>query len=184
MTTLVDLDENHPDGDTETVDVLDDYERETKLAVKTTVAVEHALTGEHKFLSGTTLERPAAGHAGRLYINTQNQTIERDTGTQWLVAAAAAAQGSLGIGTYNGVGGVMVIQTGFPFVARFALVWPIVGVNQSAFLRSVNMGNSISLKLSDGTLDTNGIQGMDSGTLQLGSSLTTNSAQFGFLVIA
>lgn len=37
----------------------------------------------HKFKSGNTAARPAAGNAGRWYYNNQTGTIQRDNGTGW-----------------------------------------------------------------------------------------------------
>lgn len=57
--------------------------RETRDATKTSFSLEHSLTGEHMIPSGNTGARPAAGHSGRLYINTQLRRLERDTGSGW-----------------------------------------------------------------------------------------------------
>lgn len=37
----------------------------------------------HKFKVGNTAARPTAAYAGRLYINTETGTIQRDTGSTW-----------------------------------------------------------------------------------------------------
>src|SRR5438046_3273454 len=47
-------------------------------------AVEHALTGPHKFLVGAAAMLPAAGNAGRIYINTDINAIQYDTGSAWV----------------------------------------------------------------------------------------------------
>ena len=47
-------------------------------------AVEHALTGPHKFLVGATGALPTAGNAGRIYINTDTNALMYDTGSAWV----------------------------------------------------------------------------------------------------
>src|SRR5439155_27007207 len=47
-------------------------------------AAEHALTGPHKFLVGGTAMLPAAGNAGRIYINTDLNALQYDTGSAWV----------------------------------------------------------------------------------------------------
>src|SRR5438034_924130 len=47
-------------------------------------AVEHALTGPHKIPNGNTASRPAAGNAGRLFINTDLNALQYDTGSAWV----------------------------------------------------------------------------------------------------
>src|SRR5436190_4813631 len=47
-------------------------------------AVEHALTGLHMFPRGGTGSRPAAGNAGRIYINTDLNAIQYDNGSAWV----------------------------------------------------------------------------------------------------
>lgn len=63
----------------------DDIFRALATAIKNTFGVEHALTGEHKFAVGTTAARPAAGTAGRLYVNTETNRLEYDSGATWSV---------------------------------------------------------------------------------------------------
>lgn len=58
----------------------DDRIRETRVAVLTSFAVEHALGGVHKLRVGNAASRPAAGNVGRIYLNTENEWIEYDTG--------------------------------------------------------------------------------------------------------
>jgi hypothetical protein len=80
MGTLSALDETKPLN----VDPLaqgDDAIRETRLAIKTTFAVEHNLDGTHYIPSGAT--RPG-GTAGSLFINTGTQRIECYAGGTWL----------------------------------------------------------------------------------------------------
>src|SRR5262245_6976630 len=72
MGTLSALDETKP-LNVDPVAQGDDAIRETRLAVKTTFAVEHNLSGTHVIPSGTT--RPT-GTNGRLFINTGTQRVE------------------------------------------------------------------------------------------------------------
>jgi len=46
-------------------------------------AAEHYLNGPHKFKSGNQAARPSTGNAGRIYINTTDNRLERDTGSVW-----------------------------------------------------------------------------------------------------
>ncbi len=84
MGTLATLDVTLP-SDTELADDGAGRIRDGRLANVTTVGLEHQLTGEHKFPSGTTLARPAAGNAGRLYLNDDGN-VEKDNGTTWELA--------------------------------------------------------------------------------------------------
>lgn len=65
----------------------DDHLRLVKGVVKADVSVEHHVTGadagRHKFPSGNTASRPAAGATGAAYFNTQNWTWDRDDGANW-----------------------------------------------------------------------------------------------------
>lgn len=60
--------------------------RDVALAAVTSFGLEHGLTGEHKFLFGDLASRPAPGHAGRLYFNTELNRLERDNGSAWVLA--------------------------------------------------------------------------------------------------
>lgn len=77
--------------------------RDLALALLTSFGIEHHLTGEHKFLFGNTAARPTAGHAGRIYINTQTLKIEYDTGSIWTTATAplTAVFATAGIGAVS-----------------------------------------------------------------------------------
>lgn len=57
--------------------------REGRAGTAGFAGLEHFLNGAHKFLSGSTAGRPAAGNGGRVYVNTQNGSVESDTGAQW-----------------------------------------------------------------------------------------------------
>lgn len=62
--------------------------RETRDATVTSFGIEHALAGMHKIPLGTTAARPAAGNAGRLYINTDLGLLQYDSGSAWLNLSA------------------------------------------------------------------------------------------------
>ena len=64
--------------------------RDTRDAILTSFAIEHALSGIHKFLSGNQAARPAAGNVNRIYINTTDNRIERDDGTSFKMLHAIA----------------------------------------------------------------------------------------------
>jgi hypothetical protein len=89
MADLSTLDETQPTGG-DAVSGGDDAIRATRAAVKTSFDVEHALTGEHTFMEGTTAARPAAGFDGRIYLNSERTWIERDSGAAWVMANAVA----------------------------------------------------------------------------------------------
>lgn len=93
-TTLADIDTAKPpsSGVDGTVADMDDSLRETRLCSKNSwsadaTLAEHHGDGNHLFKQGTTAARPAAGYAGRLYVNTDvitgHQTMQRDTGSAW-----------------------------------------------------------------------------------------------------
>ena len=94
-------------------------------------AVEHALTGPHKFLVGGTGMLPAAGNAGRIYINTDINAIQYDTGSAWVTIGGmpsrtyVSAVGSTTLtGTYADLltGSISVITGQFVRVEVFCLL--------------------------------------------------------------
>lgn len=64
--------------------------RETRDSTITSFGIEHALTGEHKFPFGDDLARPAAGHAGRLFVNDVSNALEFDNGSAWVSLSSFA----------------------------------------------------------------------------------------------
>ena len=88
MSTLADIDETLPAG-TEEASNGDNRIRAGRVAIKTTFGSEHQLTGEHKFPYGDTASRPAAGNAGRIYLNNETGYIDKDNGTAWEKATPA-----------------------------------------------------------------------------------------------
>lgn len=87
MADLSTLDATAPVG-SDALSGADDRIRETRLATKTSFNVEHALAGAHAFLSGAVAARPSAATSGRLYLNTTDNRIERDTGSAWNILHA------------------------------------------------------------------------------------------------
>ena len=104
MADLSTLDVASP-GATDPVGEGDDRIRETRSALATsfggvdggagTAVSEHYLKGFHKFPRGAVGARPAAGNAGRIYLNTTDKRIELDTGSAWGLCNAVG----VGIGT-------------------------------------------------------------------------------------
>lgn len=84
---LAAIDVLKPDGATQAVSVLDDYERETRDVLVGWAGQEHDLAGRHKFSIGNTAARPAAGVApvatGTIYVNTQLGILEYYDGSTW-----------------------------------------------------------------------------------------------------
>lgn len=118
MADLSTLDETQPTG-SDSVSGGDDAIRATRLATKTSFDVEHALTGEHTFMEGTTAARPAAGFDGRIYLNSERTWIERDDGAAWRIANAVAPA----TGTGSGVG----LTGSYAVVATAAVTVPTGG---------------------------------------------------------
>ena len=83
MSFLSTLDARSP-RDTDSVTLGDDAIRQTKEATKSTIRVEHALTGGvHTIPTGNLGTRPPTGHPGRLFMNTQTLRLEQDVGNAW-----------------------------------------------------------------------------------------------------
>jgi len=89
------LDETKP-LDTDPVSFGDDEIRLTRAATKQSFGLEHWLSGEHKYIVGTSSARPAAGKRGRLFVNSSNNTIEYDNGSAWIATGATLVSGSVG----------------------------------------------------------------------------------------
>jgi hypothetical protein len=94
------LDETKP-YDTDPVSLGDDEIRLTRAATKQSFGLEHFLSGEHKFIIGSSDIRPPAGKAGRLFVNTSNNVIEYDNGTAWVQTGATLVPGSVGTDTIS-----------------------------------------------------------------------------------
>ena len=90
------FDKSLPKG-TDKIRDSDDMIRANNAALEDAIGQEHYFitggdqTGYHKFPFGTTAERPAAGHAGRIYLNTETLQVERDTGSDWVANTGGTA---------------------------------------------------------------------------------------------
>lgn len=87
MADLSTLDPLAPPG-SEDRSLGDDRIRETRAAILGSFGIEHALTGEHKFLMGALSGIPTAGHAGRLFVDTTNNQVLIDDGAKWVLFKA------------------------------------------------------------------------------------------------
>lgn len=83
MADLSTLDATQP-SDTQLVALGAQRIRETRDATKTSFAVEHALTGEHKIPLGASGSQPAAGHVGNLFIDNVRNVLQYDSGSNWI----------------------------------------------------------------------------------------------------
>lgn len=78
-------------GNGEPVAYMDDSLREYKVCARGSVHIdppaEHSGDGQHIIKRGTTAARPAAGKAGRFYLNTDaepdGEVLQRDNGSSW-----------------------------------------------------------------------------------------------------
>ena len=172
------IDVTHPDGATETVSVLDNYQREHRAANKNTWGVEHYTTGEHKFLYDTTSNRPAAALAGRLYINSQTKTVQRDDGAAWgdLIHYYTRVK----VGTFTGDGTSAKGITGVGFAPTFLLVIPLTGTNP-AFAKGTDFASGNSHKFSDNTTDTSGIKTLDSDGFTVDANANVNTVVYQYV---
>lgn len=89
------IDITKPDGANQAVNVLDDYQRETRDVLVGWGKVEHDAKGRHKFFGGTTAARPSTGGStpmveGSIYFNTDTAAIERFNGSDWVPWAVTA----------------------------------------------------------------------------------------------
>jgi hypothetical protein len=180
VTTLLDLDITKPDGATEPVAVLDDYQREAKEATINSFGAEHALDGPHAFLSGNTAARPATGFAGRIYINTQTKTIQLDSGAAW--ADLIHYYQRQKVGSYTGDGTSARGITGLDFGPTSVMVVPLSGTNP-AFIKTVDMASGNSHKFSDNTTDTAGIKTLDSDGFTVDANANVNAVLYQYVAI-
>ena len=128
MADLSTLDATQPVG-SDPVSQGDDAIRATRDAVKTSfggtdtgsgaASSEHYLLGPHKFPNGTTAARPAAGNAGRIYLNTERTWIDRDDGSAWRMANAVAPA--------TGTGSAITLTTSHQVLATASVTVPTGG---------------------------------------------------------
>lgn len=181
MVQIADLDPTEPDGDTDPVAVLDDEIHQVKEAVQTSFGEEHYNnTGAHKFRSGNTASRPAAGNAGRLYINTELKTIQLDTGAGW--TDIIFYNNRIAVGTYAGNGGANVAITGVGFQPTALWVYPLTGSNPS-FFKGINFAAGDSHKLDDATTSNTGIDTLDSDGFTIDAAANVNAITYQYVAM-
>lgn len=182
MTTpnLATIDITKPDGATEPVAVLDDYQREAKEAMINSFSPEHHLTGEHKVPSGVTADRPAPGFLNRLYINTQLKTIQQDDGAAWQNLIHYGERIKVGSFTGDGTNARAITGVGFGPTALF--IFPLTGTNP-AFAKTVNMASDNSHKLSDNTTDNTGIKSLDADGFTVDAGVNVNVVVYDYIAL-
>lgn len=178
VTTLADLDITKPDGATEPVAVLDDYQREAKEATINSFIVEHSLAGPHAFLSGDTAARPVPGYAGRFYINTETKTIQMDNGAGWTDLIHYYTR--VKVGTFAGDGASAKGITGIGFSPTYLQVIPLTGTNP-AFAKGFNFASGDSHKFSDNTTDVAGIKTLDSDGFTVDANANVNGVTYQYV---
>lgn len=129
MADLSTLSETAP-ADTDLVSAGAGNIRDTRLSTKTSVALEHALSGEHKFPQGDTASR-VAYTLGRLYLNTQQRQFNQGIAGSWFVAPNAQFQvftdptpaGEFSLtSTYQNVNAVSITPASGSFVLAISVV--------------------------------------------------------------
>lgn len=121
MADLSTLDSSQPDN-TDLASAGASEIRGTRVAILTSFGIEHHLTGEHKFLVGNTASRPTAGKAGRIYFNTELNTMQRDDGAAWIDVTTRVNPGGSIAGFNNVVNDTTVaISTTETVVAEVSL---------------------------------------------------------------
>lgn len=179
MVTLADLDITKPDGQTEPISILDNYQREAKEAVKTSFAVEHSLTGPHKFLFGNTASRPAAGNSGRIYFNTQTNSLQRDNGVSWEDIIFFGSR--IAVGSYTGSGSGQSI-TGVGFEGNYVRVIP-TGDGNPAFETGDAFGTGESYQSDDMSIVTDGIVSIDADGFTVDTAADVVSVDYQYIVL-
>lgn len=179
VTTLADLDITKPNGATEPVSVLDNYQRETKEAIITSYAVEHDLDGPHTFLIGATGARPAAGYSGRIYFNTTTKTIQMDNGSSWDDIVYYGQR--ILVGTYTGTGALLAV-TGVGFQPDYVRVIPTTGTNPS-YSKGKDFITTASHEDDDMTTQADGIKSLDADGFTLDTAASVNTVVYQFVAI-
>lgn len=116
-TDLSDLDAAQPAAG-DAVSAGDDEIRKTRLHTKNWAGIEHYLTGEHKIPNGAA--EPAAGFAGRLFVNTTNNRLSRDDGAIWRMVNLVP----FGTSYSSGTGTALAAAPTFTVIESAALVIP------------------------------------------------------------
>ena len=176
---LSDLDITKPDGATEPVSVLDNYQREAKEAVITSFEVEHDLDGPHAFKFGNTAARPAAGYANRIYFNTQTNTLQRDNGASWEDIIFFGTR--IVIGTYTGTGALLSVA-GLGFLPDYLRVIPTTGTNPS-FSKGKDFITTASHQDDDMTTQAAGIKSLDADGFTVDTAASVNTIVYQFVAL-
>ena len=116
-TDLSDLSELEP-GANDPVSAGDDEIRKTRLHTKNWADVQHHLTGEHQFPTGTTL--PGAGKVNQLFLNTSDEVVYRDTGSSWTLLRTNQYKSSF-------IGGTLALDATSQTLASVTVVIPVGG---------------------------------------------------------
>lgn len=176
-----DLDPTAPDGDTEPVAVLDDELHEVKEAVQTSFGIEHNnANGAHALPNGNTSARPAASTDGRIYINEETKTIQKDDGVAW--ADLIHYYTRIKIGTFTGDGTSNKAITGLGFAPTGVFVIPLTGSNPS-FFKGINFATGDAHKFSDNTTDTAAIDTLDSDGFTVDANANVNGIVYQYIAI-
>jgi len=101
--------------------------REERAAIIGSFNLEHALAGAHAFLRGNQGARPAAGNAGRIYLNTTDKRIERDTGSAWNILNAVQSYYAF-TGDVTAADDLVIHDTGFSTVLSVSVDVPPGGL--------------------------------------------------------
>lgn len=136
---LSDISETIPAA-TDAISLGDDEIRKTKFNVKNwatqdlgNTAAEHYNDGPHRFLRGpSSTQLPAAGHAGRIFHDTENTWQSIDDGTNWVLANAV---GVVSVMTPTAV----TIQISYTQVQAITLFLPIGGRLLVYFSAEINI---------------------------------------------
>jgi len=177
MATVEDLDKNKPVNATDAGSVLGGEIRDLKNAVKTTWDIEHHQTGEHKIKKGTTVARPAAGKAGRVYYNDDENDIQRDDGASWINLGYF---NNVKIGTYSGSGASKSI-TGVGFLPLAVLV---VRVDDGiAYLKTSGFAALDTAVLSTGTISTDGIDTLDADGFSVSDGISVSGKTYAYIAL-
>ena len=177
MSTLDDTDVTKPANATDTGADLGTQIRSHKSDTTGFAIVEHHLTGEHKFSLNTTAARPAAGKAGRIYFNSDDNVLQRDDGSTWVDILYFPR---LKIGTYAGDGASSNSITGVGFQPDKVTIMPRTA--GAAYLKTDQHLAIDAHKLTDGTISTTAISTLDADGFSVG--IDCNASGITYIYIA
>ena len=174
-TDLSTIDVNKPDTASQDVPTCINYERETRQAIVNTNALEHHPTGEHKMPYGDNTARPAAGHAGRLYLNSEIKDFERDSGAGWIPLGFYSKR--IRVVVYMGDGNINKSLAGLGFAPRAVLIIPVSGFGNMV-IRTVNFTGANSHQVAIPATITDGIVSLDADGFTVGLSVNVNGQNY------